>query len=238
MPALYQLVPGSLIAKLWFGYIFPPKSEFLEIPEMNIKFSYTDMNVQDNNVFGGLMVVSTSLALGLMIGFAIVEIFEKIVTTLGCCKPPTNWNPCKHRRAKDRRTGMYSSPVEKDNDPSSVAADFREAILSGLTTEAEVDNVFCTIDVDLSGFIDEDEVTYFMLGAGLSKEQIRVLFGKMDKDKDERVSREEFRKVIMDVENKALLNPDAKKAIEDSPVIYSSLVSKAVVPKIGSYASA
>merc|ERR1712165_418410 len=54
MPALYQLVPGSIIAKLWFNSIFPPRS--------------TDQNGTES-VFSNLMVISTSLALGLIIGF-------------------------------------------------------------------------------------------------------------------------------------------------------------------------
>jgi len=240
MPALYQLVPGSMIAKLWFGYIFPPKLEetIVEIPETNFNITYYNMNEQDNNVFGGLMVVSTSLALGLMIGFAFVEIFEDIVAAFGCLKPPKHLTPSKLRRAKDRRTGMYSSPVEKENNPASVAAELKKAILSGLKTASQADDVFHAIDVDRSGTLDEEEVAFYMLGAGLSQEQIRGLFGKMDKDQDGEVSREEFRKVIMDVENKALLTPADKKAVQESPSIPIPMAETAVALNIGSYASA
>merc|ERR1712127_561844 len=56
MPALYQLVPGSLIAKLWFNSIFPPSAADAE-----------------DEVFAGLLVTSISLALGLIVGFAIVQ---------------------------------------------------------------------------------------------------------------------------------------------------------------------
>ena len=45
MPAVYQLVPGSMIAKLWFSIIYPPE---LMVEEG----SY----VLQNNVFSDLMV--------------------------------------------------------------------------------------------------------------------------------------------------------------------------------------
>mmetsp|Transcript_59870 Transcript_59870/g.134478 ORF Transcript_59870/g.134478 Transcript_59870/m.134478 type:complete len:632 (-) Transcript_59870:122-2017(-) len=54
MPAVYQLVPGSMIAKFWFEAIIPPEDN------------------SGDNMFAGLMVTSLSLALGLVIGDAIV----------------------------------------------------------------------------------------------------------------------------------------------------------------------
>mmetsp|Transcript_5768 Transcript_5768/g.8375 ORF Transcript_5768/g.8375 Transcript_5768/m.8375 type:complete len:697 (-) Transcript_5768:145-2235(-) len=62
MPAVYQLVPGSIIANLWFHTIFPPKpSVDPEAPP------YAE------NVFSSLMVISTSLALGIIIGYNITR---------------------------------------------------------------------------------------------------------------------------------------------------------------------
>lgn len=61
MPAVYQLVPGSMIARMWFETIIPP----------------TDPTQQDNT-FAGLMVTSISLALGLIVGEAMVEIISGI----------------------------------------------------------------------------------------------------------------------------------------------------------------
>jgi len=57
MPAVYQLVPGSMIAKMWFNIIIPPP--------------VGEEGSQDN-MFGGLMVTAISLALGLIVGDAIV----------------------------------------------------------------------------------------------------------------------------------------------------------------------
>ena len=61
MPAVYQLVPGSMIARMWFNTIIPP------------------IDGSDENTFAGLMVTSISLALGLIVGEAIVETFVGIV---------------------------------------------------------------------------------------------------------------------------------------------------------------
>lgn len=61
MPAVYQLVPGSMIARMWFETIIPP----------------ADSSQQDNT-FAGLMVTSISLALGLILGEAIVKIISGI----------------------------------------------------------------------------------------------------------------------------------------------------------------
>ena len=227
MPALYQLVPGSMIAKFWFGLIFPPPlgETIVFIPEINTNITtYTNIDRMNDNVFGGLMVISTSLALGLMIGFAIVEIFEDTVAILGCFKPVKHMTPEKSRHAKDRRTGMYSSAVEKEDNPKSVANELKKAILSGLKTEQEADDVFFAVDVDLSGTLDEGEVTYYMKEAGLSSEQIKGLFGKMDKDSDGEVSLPEFRKVILDAGNKSLLTPTDKKSVKESPMISTKVV--------------
>lgn len=61
MPAVYQLVPGSIIAKLWFHSVFPPP---------------LGHHSDSGSVFSNLMVIATSLALGLMFGFAAVQLFR------------------------------------------------------------------------------------------------------------------------------------------------------------------
>lgn len=65
MPAVYQLVPGSIIANLWFNSIFPPRDASPE-----------------NDVFSILMVISTSLALGLLIGFNLTRFCGVILNRL------------------------------------------------------------------------------------------------------------------------------------------------------------
>eukprot|EP01047_Picozoa_sp_COSAG01_P031499 COSAG01_NODE_2238_length_8089_cov_5.948936_5_plen_83_part_00 len=56
-------MPGSMIAKLWFSQLFPPSRDD------------ADYEAQ-SNVFANLMVISTSLALGLILGFGIVRACE------------------------------------------------------------------------------------------------------------------------------------------------------------------
>ena len=60
MPALYQLVPGSVIANLWFSVIFPPTKDADDA----------------SNVLGDLMISSLSLGMGLIMGFFINSLFE------------------------------------------------------------------------------------------------------------------------------------------------------------------
>jgi len=62
MPAVYQLVPGSMIANLWFGSIF-------QDPENSSS---------ENDVFSTLMVTAVSLALGLALGSGIFQILESV----------------------------------------------------------------------------------------------------------------------------------------------------------------
>lgn len=78
MPAVYQLVPGSMIAKLWFNSIFPPPMETCtDVTGMTNSSVHEDFCVTnggvweknpvyeaESNVFANLMVISTSLALG------------------------------------------------------------------------------------------------------------------------------------------------------------------------------
>ena len=227
MPALYQLVPGSMIAKLWFNYIFPPRLEEkqMELGNTGLNYTVVQYDEQANNVFGGLMIISTSLALGLVVGFAVVQIWEDVLGLFSCKRKSQSKlkDDEKLRRAKDRRIGMYSAPVNKDENPASVAEELKKAILHGLSTEAEVDEVFNAIDIDCSGSIDEGEVTFYMLKAGLTVDQINKLFASMDKDGDGEVSRVEFRRAILDRSNAKLLlppNPDAE--VELNPVMYKA----------------
>ena len=218
MPALYQLVPGSMIAKLWFNYIFPPRLIETQQSIEGTDFTFTTYEIDEaaNNVFAGLMIISTSLALGLVVGFALVQVFEAVLV----CFPSSHESEEKMARAKSRRAGMYSAPVSKDDNPASVAEEFRNAILGGVNTVAEADAIFNAVDVDQSGTIDEGEVTYYMLKAGLTKEQIKSLFAAMDHDNSGEVEREEFRATILDKGNAKLLTP--KEAPVESAAVTPS----------------
>lgn len=75
MPTVYQLVPGSLIAKMWFNAVFPLPLESEERKIEGTDYTYISEfpNQQEESVFQNLMVVAASLAIGLLIGFGLVE---------------------------------------------------------------------------------------------------------------------------------------------------------------------
>eukprot|EP00548_Thalassiothrix_antarctica_P006674 CAMPEP_0194132738 /NCGR_PEP_ID=MMETSP0152-20130528/3142_1 /TAXON_ID=1049557 /ORGANISM="Thalassiothrix antarctica, Strain L6-D1" /LENGTH=680 /DNA_ID=CAMNT_0038827897 /DNA_START=79 /DNA_END=2121 /DNA_ORIENTATION=+ len=73
MPAVYQLVPGSHIANLWFGTIFPYNEDNIS-EDVLMKLKESNYKASDSGqVFELLMVISTSLALGLLLGFAVTN---------------------------------------------------------------------------------------------------------------------------------------------------------------------
>jgi len=89
MPAVYQLVPGSMIAKMWFQTIIPPSDP-----------------AQEENTFAGLMVTSISLALGLIVGEAIVQICTGMFNM--CCKSKKSGE----EESKDLGTDLAMLPGE------------------------------------------------------------------------------------------------------------------------------
>jgi hypothetical protein len=88
MPAVYMLVPGSMIAKLWFEAIFPTNEKILctEETEAGLNGTSTRVCMQHGNgitnVFGNLMTISTSLALGLLVGLCATRILWKLCACL------------------------------------------------------------------------------------------------------------------------------------------------------------
>jgi len=92
MPTVYQLVPGSLIAKLWFNSIFP-------VPLLD--------GVPDTAkeaVFADLMVTATSLALGLLLGWGLNSILAVVIDTCisGVSKDRTDSTRGRLKRQKGR----------------------------------------------------------------------------------------------------------------------------------------
>jgi hypothetical protein len=136
MPAVYQLVPGAMVARLWFNSLFPPQvtEEITDITAMvNNTITATNITTQTmdanaNNVFSNLMVISTSLAVGLILGFSllhlIVTTFALIRKLCGCEKKNLTEEEKEkeaHReRAWDRLVGMFTS---QSDDPKDRTAD-------------------------------------------------------------------------------------------------------------------
>jgi len=97
MPAVYQLVPGSMIAKLWFGSIF-------QDPENS---SYA------NDVFSTLMTTAVSLALGLVLGTGIFHLFEFVYRSL------SSLYACNSKAKKHHLTSVLTISTINGKDPVS-----------------------------------------------------------------------------------------------------------------------
>mmetsp|Transcript_41195 Transcript_41195/g.60989 ORF Transcript_41195/g.60989 Transcript_41195/m.60989 type:complete len:748 (-) Transcript_41195:196-2439(-) len=113
MPAVYQLVPGSMIAKLWFNSIYPPplieNTSEIEGTDPPLYYTTFEIDAANENIFSNLMIISTSLALGLIVGFAIARTFALILYAI----LPGRISG-KQKRADDRLAGMYTA---EDDDP-------------------------------------------------------------------------------------------------------------------------
>lgn len=130
MPTVYQLVPGSLIAKLWFNAIFPPplESEIAEIGGSEFDLVLKDQ--VNNAVFSNLMVVATSLAIGLMFGFAVVALFSFIWSKL-VCKDMSNFSESMRFRIDNKKDRLNMNYVNAEDDPESDdEANIRENIVA------------------------------------------------------------------------------------------------------------
>merc|ERR1712183_201046 len=99
MPAVYQLVPGSIIAKLWFHSIFPPPDDSTE------------------STFSMLMVISVSLALGLIVGLAVVQSFYWLIGKVTQHCESDDETEARHKR-QTLMLGMYTAGSSADDDPS------------------------------------------------------------------------------------------------------------------------
>eukprot|EP00566_Odontella_aurita_P008558 CAMPEP_0113579078 /NCGR_PEP_ID=MMETSP0015_2-20120614/29868_1 /TAXON_ID=2838 /ORGANISM="Odontella" /LENGTH=673 /DNA_ID=CAMNT_0000483017 /DNA_START=79 /DNA_END=2100 /DNA_ORIENTATION=- /assembly_acc=CAM_ASM_000160 len=135
MPTVYQLVPGSVIAKLWFNTIFPPEIKEVERTIVGTNYTYTtiEKDTLQDSVFSNLMVIATSLALGLIIGFAVVQSYNNIFTTLAWWE--TDEVKEGRQRQQNMRTGMYTMAKDDNDDPETEAEK-----LSIIEEEARGDN--------------------------------------------------------------------------------------------------
>jgi len=121
MPTVYQLVPGSLIAKLWFNAIFPPslESEEVEIGDTGSTYTLVKPDQIQDTVFESLMVVSTSLALGLLVGFGVVSASAFIFHKLFCWPEPKYKRTESMRSRYKRKTTRRNFDItRKEDDPA------------------------------------------------------------------------------------------------------------------------
>jgi len=127
MPTVYQLVPGSLIAKLWFNSVFPVQfvEEWKDIENTsNPTLQYMTSTVDGNAVFADLMVTATTLALGLILGMGFVMIL--IFFGKNFLSGYTNLSESSRARFERRkaRYGFMGSNPEDDPDDDEDNTDY------------------------------------------------------------------------------------------------------------------
>lgn len=152
MPTVYQLVPGSLIARLWFNAIFPPKPIEMTMSTTTaagVAVNYTAFkeDVQHTAVFANLMVIATSLAIGLIVGWRLVDLFKYIRNVFCSCihkesgSSVTDSERAARNRKKDRQ-GFMNQMSADDPDDIIYSSAMLDPILEGEETndnQAEVD---------------------------------------------------------------------------------------------------
>ena len=124
MPAVYQLVPGSKLAMYWYDVIFPPRP---------IQYSETSDLESESPEFV-LWYTSVSLALGLILGLAIVRVIVWAILTVFLCCMKLKSNDKAHRVNSFviRQFGRQAIANDSvDNDPD----DGRSADLSAAESE-------------------------------------------------------------------------------------------------------
>ena len=157
MPTVYQLVPGSLIAKLWFNAIFPPPLDVEILPIEGTDYTYKSVTPDQlqGAVFQNLMVVAVSLAIGLLLGFGFVEatsfILKKAFCSMSKSKATGSIRDALTRK-KSRRNFNYtvaeddpeSDPDTNDDfiaEPERIPDEEDGVIVDSLHTTGELDPV-------------------------------------------------------------------------------------------------
>jgi len=154
MPAVYQLVPGSIIAKLWFGAIF------FENPYSN---EGDDNQASQASVFANLMVISTSIALGLIIGFCLFQSVISIFIAGRSCfmrgDQPESRRNAHFIRRHSVMEGMFTVAPDANDDPDSFGDKFklvrthsRRNLMEGIDIDSDDDS-----DTSSTGAIAREE---------------------------------------------------------------------------------
>jgi hypothetical protein len=123
MPAIYQLVPGSKIALFWYEAIFPP-IPYVNVVNVTALDSYEESTVPttDSSSYYDLMLISVSLALGLLLGLALVRVIGfAFFTIIALCrdkrKPEEEIDKIASKNKREYfRRGVTRQSV--DDDPS------------------------------------------------------------------------------------------------------------------------
>jgi hypothetical protein len=110
-----------MIAKLWFNSIFPPPAD-----DQDVRINVTNGSVlvpkpaeAPTDVYSNLMVISASLALGIILGFTITTVWGRIWTLLfSMCETRGDENKeTKENKEKKKRARDIGAFTAKPNDP-------------------------------------------------------------------------------------------------------------------------
>jgi len=126
MPTVYQLVPGSLIAKLWFNSVFPVPLLQTELEIENsggLKYLSSSLN-ETSAVFADLLVTATTLALGLLVGLAIVTTFTFFIGVITCGNANITDSVRETYARRKTRFGIMGSNPEDDPDDDPINTDY------------------------------------------------------------------------------------------------------------------
>jgi hypothetical protein len=123
MPAVYQLVPGRLMAQFWYNVIFPPPLSYDEQVDQVTGAVFIDKyeSPQEIETTYGLWVVSLSLALGLILGNTAVSAFHLVWNSVWYQREGVALSKSERqsirRRDKFQQQGIMESGAEGENDP-------------------------------------------------------------------------------------------------------------------------
>eukprot|EP00947_MAST-08B_sp_MAST-8B-sp1_P002990 g2990.t1 len=172
MPAVYQLVPGAMVAKMWFETLFPVieqvgytnrtvvemvNGSLANVTKQSPK--YVPATESSESIFSNLMVIATSLAVGILLGFAFVHFLRPPLAFLGGLLDPRGEQPCQlpagHAGALEALVGDDGdspgggSRMKKKElnffDLLRFAANAREGVMAIREERPEVDVVFQTV---------------------------------------------------------------------------------------------
>lgn len=120
MPAVYQLVPGSKIAMYWYNIILPPQP---------YEGSAAEGATVVDSAGSALWITSLSLALGLIMGLAVVRILVGIIISTVSCIVSGEMNPLNSFRL--RQFGRQEMTRQDDDDDPDDCGDLSHSIRSG-----------------------------------------------------------------------------------------------------------
>lgn len=137
-----------MIARLWFNTLFPPPliEETNTIGDTNFMYTTFRPDVLQEAVFQVMMTVATSLALGLLLGFGVVQlgrfVLEKLFCGMSFCHPTAREDLAAVSSLVERRQereGVLSAIPEEEDPMDDVGDDIQSFSIPQAASE-QLDN--------------------------------------------------------------------------------------------------